>query len=399
MEIVQRFITTLGRWEYTFLCLLLVANLAIHLSIIENPPSLVQDEAYYVPDAKVILTAHNTNRTEHPPLGKLLIASNIALFGDNPFGWRTFPVFFGTANIVLLYLICRRLQMPKKAANIAAFLLTFENLSFVQGSIAMLDVFSLTFMLLSFWLYLRRNYPLSAVSVALAALTKLTGVLAVLPILLHWLITGRKEWQHFVSSMALAPLSFLLLMPLLEFVTYHRLTNFIHSIDVMLFQSVGRTFANTSHPYLVRPWELLILPKVMPYNYNPHYFGAISFTIWVLTVPTFLYMTVKAVKKSEAGLFGALWFISTYLVWIPITLITDRVTYVYYFYPAIGAICIGLGMGLSWLVDFWQTRQTSKFRFVSIVSAILFLVLHLGVFIFLAPVNLWPVERLLIPLM
>lgn len=399
MEIVKRFITRLGRWEYAFLCLLLVANLAMHFSVIENPPELVQDEVYYVTDGKSILTTHDTTLTEHPPLGRLLIASDIALFGDNPFGWRTFPIFFGTANIVLLYLICRRLQMSKKAASIAAFLFTFENLSFVQGSIAMLDVFSLTFMLLSFWLYLRRNYPLSAVSVALATLAKLTGVFAVLVILLHWLITRRKEWQHFVSSMALVPLSFLLLMALLEFIIYYHPVNIFHSIDVMLFRSFSRTFANTSHPFLVRPWELLILPKVMPYYYNPHYFGTISFTMWALTVPTFLYMTVKAIKRNEAGLFGALWFLSTYLVWIPIVLITDRVTYVYYFYPAIGATCIGLGMGLSWLVDFWQTRQTGKLRFLSIASAILFLALHLGVFIFLAPLNPWPVEGLLVPLM
>ena len=38
---------------------------------------------------------------------------------------------------------------------LATFLLSLENLSFVQASIAMLDVYSLAFMLLPFWLYLK----------------------------------------------------------------------------------------------------------------------------------------------------------------------------------------------------------------------------------------------------
>lgn len=398
MEIMKRFITKLGRWEYACLCLLVVVNLTVHFSIINHPPRLIIDEPYYVTDAKVILEEHTTNRVEHPPLGKLLIAANIVLFGDNPIGWRLFPIIFGTINIALLYLICRRLQMSWKAANIATFLLTFENLSFVQGSIAMLDVFSLTFMLLSFWLYLKRSYPLSAVSVALATLAKLSGVFAILVILLHWLIVRRDRRYHFVAAMTMAPLSFLVLMQTLEFAIYHRLTNLIYSIGVMLSRSAIPKFSNVSHPYLIRPWELLIIPKVMPYCYVPHYFGATSFTLWALTVPAFLYMIFKAIiKKNEAGLFGAAWFAGAYLIWIPISLITDRVSYPYYIYPTVGAICIGLGLGLSQMVEFWQTRQTGKLRWVAIIGVVLFLLLHLGVFVFLSPVNPWPVERLLTP--
>lgn len=401
METVKGLVIKLVRWEYTCLCLLVVVNLAIHFSIINKPPTPVFDEYYYVNDARVILSEHTTDRTEHPPLGKLMIVSGIVLFGDNPTGWRTFPILFGTINILLLYLICRRLNMSRKASNIAAFLLTFENLSFVHGGLAMLDVFNLTLMLLSFWLYLKGIYHLSAITVALATLVKLTGVFAMLAILLHWLITRRDGWLHFAASMALAPLSFLLLMPPLEFAIYHRLMNFIYSIGVMLFQSSSLSFAyayaHSSHPDVIRPWELVMLPKVMPYV--AHYFGAISFTVWALIVPTFIYMTVKAVKKETAGLFGVLWFTSTYLVWIPITLITQRVSYVYYFYPTIGAICIGLGMGLSEAVDFWQMRRMGNLRWVVLSGVLLFLLLHFGVFIFLSPLNPWPVEDILKPLM
>ena len=132
---MKQFIRKLVRWEYACLALLVAANLAIHFTIINNPPVVIFDETYYITDARTILVEHTTNRTEHPPLGKLLITSGVALFGDNPVGWRTLSILFGTANIVLLYLICRSLTMSVRASNMAAFLLTFENLSFVQGSI------------------------------------------------------------------------------------------------------------------------------------------------------------------------------------------------------------------------------------------------------------------------
>ena len=393
MEIAKRLVKKLGGWQYTIICLLLVTNLVIHFAIINDPPLLVLDEQHYIGDARNILQEHTTDRTEHPPLGKLIITSGVALFGDNPFGWRTFSILFGTANIFLLFLICRRLGMSPKGANLAAFLLTFENLSFVQGSIAMLDVFSLTFTLLAFWLYLRGNYPLSGFAVALATLAKLSGAFALIVIGLHWLITRRKGLLYFAASMMLAPLGFFILMPPLQFAIYHHLTNFVVDIQVMLARSASLTFSSTTHPSLVRPWTLLILPKVMPYYYNPHYFGAISFTLWALTIPTFIYMIVKAVKKNVAGLFGAIWFFGTYLIWIPISLITDRVSYPYYFYPAVGAICIGLGMGLSGMIDFWRTKKTGKLRWLAISAVVLFLLLHFAVFVILAPVNPWPVEN------
>jgi len=395
VEIAKRLVKKLGRWEYTFICLLLVINLAIHFAIINNPPALVLDEQHYINDARTISENQTTDRTEHPPLGRLIITSGLILFGDNPFGWRTFSILFGTANIFFLYLICRRLGMSFRGANIAAFLLTFENLSFVHGSVAMLDVFSLTFTLLAFWLYLRGSYPLSGLAVALATLAKLSGAFALVVIGLHWLISRRKGLVHFTASMALAPLGFVILMPALQFAIYHRLTYFIYDIQVMLARSASLTFANTTHPSLIRPWTILIMPSVMPYYYNPHYFGAISFTLWALIIPSFIYMVIKTVKKNEAGLFGAVWFIGTFLIWIPISLITNRVSYVYYFYPTVGAICIGLGMGLSSMIDFWRTRQTGKLRYLVISAVVLFLLLHFATFIFLAPVNPWPIEKVL----
>jgi len=129
----------------------------------------------------------------------------------------------------------------------------------------------------------------------------------------------------------------------------------------------------------------------MYYWYEPHYIGAVSFTIWALIIPVVIYMIFRAIKGNTAGIFGISWFASTYLIWIPVSIITDRVSFIYYFYPSVGAVCIGLGLGLSQLLTIWKTRRVGKLRWVAILAVITFLLLHVGVFVILSPAFNLPV--------
>jgi dolichyl-phosphate-mannose--protein O-mannosyl transferase len=85
-------------------------------------------------------------------------------------------------------------------------------------------------------------------------------------------------------------------------------------------------------------------------------------------------------------LFGAAWFASTYLIWIPLSIITDRVSYVFYFYPTVGAVCLGLGLGLSQLLTFYRERRPGKLKRTILAICIFYLVAHLVSFVILSPV-------------
>jgi dolichyl-phosphate-mannose-protein mannosyltransferase len=128
----------------------------------------------------------------------------------------------------------------------------------------------------------------------------------------------------------------------------------------------------------------------MAYHYTPNYIGGISPSVWALIIPIFAYMVFRAIKRDEAALFGAAWFFGTYLLWIPIVLITDRVCYIYYFYPAVGAICIGLGIFLGWLIDIFKKRESGKLKWTVLAIVILFLMAHLASFIIMSP--LFPID-------
>ncbi len=372
-------------WEYSGLCLLVLMTLVLHFAIIEQPNQLVLDEQHYVKDARYIIENHATQRTEHPPLGKLIITAGILLFGDNPIGWRFFSVIFGTISLVLFYLICRKLNMTKKLSLLASYLLALENLSFVQASVAMLDVFSVTFMLSAFLLYLQDRYEFSAVSVGLSALAKLSGALTLPAIFLHWLFTGRRKPVYSFASLLLVLISFVMLLVLFNYAIERSFSDPIAQIKTMLSLSGSLTFANATSDVIARPWDWILHPEVMFYWYNPHYIGVISYSLWALIIPTVLYLLYRTIRGNNAAQFGLSWFASTYLLWIPASLLTDRISFVYYFYPTVGAIAIGIALGLNQLMDVLQNRK-SAWRWLAMVIIAGYLVAHTVIFAILSPV-------------
>lgn len=71
---------------------------------IERP---MDDEALQIGNA-ISLGAWGTtsySHWAHPPLNGLLLYGSVSLLGDNPRGWRTNNILFGTASVLLLYLV------------------------------------------------------------------------------------------------------------------------------------------------------------------------------------------------------------------------------------------------------------------------------------------------------
>ncbi|MCJ7769388.1 MAG: phospholipid carrier-dependent glycosyltransferase [Dehalococcoidales bacterium] len=433
METLDRILRWLYRWQYSGLCLLLFVVLVLHFTTIMQPNEPLFDEIHYVEDGRLIIDGDGTNRLEHPPLGKLILAGGMHLFGDNPFGWRFFSVIFGAAGIIFMYLICRRLNLSKKVSYLATFLLAIENLSFVQGGIAMLDVFSITLMLASFWLYLKERYVMSGVAVGLCALAKLSGALAIVVIGLHWFLTvgyaeignllsslyrflsrRRSRWHfllqfftfiktswRFVLLALAAPITFIALMPLLDYVIWGEWLNPISQINRML-SDTGSIIFTPDYPeannIATRPWEWLLpiwygklhwAHFVLPYWFTPiRFLGMISPSITVLAIPAVIYMIYRAIKGKADALFPFSWFLGTYMIWIPASLITNRVSYLFYFYPTVGAICIGLAIAIFKLIDLARERQGNKLRWFVAVLVPLYLLAHIYAFINIGPFSI-----------
>jgi dolichyl-phosphate-mannose-protein mannosyltransferase len=398
---LQRFV----KWEYFWLCLILIATLAMHFSVVGNIKAPILDELYYVGDypdnysdlkfgdAYNILSLHNDARPEHPPLSKLFIAAGVKLLGDNQWGWRVPSIIMSSVGILLFFFICRRLLMSRLAVNLATFFLGFENMSFMFGGVAMLDVFFVTLMLAFFCLYLYRQYILSGIFIGLSAAAKLVGVMGAPTLAIHWFFTHQKHSRWFVATIIAAPIAFVGSVALFDFIITHHIANPLIHIKDMMTLSSSLTFYNVNHPNLARPWEWVLNYRPMAFLYGPFpqpnwvggYTAAVSLAIWPLIIPLVLYMTWRAIKGSDAGLFGVAWFIGTFVLWIPLSIATNRVSFVYYFYPTMGVFCIGLGMALSELIN-WVALKRKLIKVPIWAGISIIILVHLATLVVLTPV-------------
>jgi dolichyl-phosphate-mannose-protein mannosyltransferase len=372
---IKKSLTKFYKWEYFWLIVIIITTLLIHFSIVNRPNFPFFDEDHYVKGAQKIILEHYDLHPDHPPLGKLFVVLGVKIFGDNQMGWRFFSIIFGSIIIVLFYLICRKLGLSRTTSSIATFILGFENMTFVQSSVAMLDVYLYALMLASFLFYLHDKYYATGIFIALCSLIKLNGAFTALAIFVHWLfIKKRRTWKLLIAAI-IAPISFLALFPIFDFLVYLQFLNPILRIKEMLTLGSSLTFATTIHEYLTRPWEWVLKYSSIPYLYHPRYEGAVSQSIWILIIPIFLYLIYRSIQGNDAAMFGLSWFIFTYIIWIPISILTDRVSYVYYFYPAIGAICLGIGVLIEELFSIFLKKRT-KYYSLFIFFLCIYLIIH-----------------------
>lgn len=369
---------------------------------------LVFDEWWYVNAARVILGLPQTigdpaflkipypgavagldPNMEHPPLVKLMLAVSMGVLGDNAYGWRIPSVLFGIAALVIFYLLVRKMTLSTRTASIAAFLLAFDSLFFVQSRLAMLDIFTLALMLFGFYWYLTRpTVYLSALAMALATLTKLTGAYGVLAILLFHAVKCAvnggsvqervKVWSRWAARyVALSVVVFVGLLWVLDHWT--PFTSPIAHIAYMLNFAASKT--SSCAPLGFCPWQWILNFPTMTYLNLP----SMAVTFRGTASPTTLAITLLAIPyalisyrqhRTANSLYALTWFLATYLPYIPLVLILSRTTYPYYLLPALPAIAAATATLL--------TEQHLPIRLT-----IIYLTLVIVEFALLFPFKLW----------
>ena len=73
------------------------------------------DEIYHPRTAYEFMTHRYPYENTHPPLGKVIIACGMLIFGVNPFGWRFFGTLCGVLMVPLAYVMGKK--MLKKYAE------------------------------------------------------------------------------------------------------------------------------------------------------------------------------------------------------------------------------------------------------------------------------------------
>jgi dolichyl-phosphate-mannose--protein O-mannosyl transferase len=325
----------------------------------------------------------------------------IFVFYDNGWGWRFFAIFFGEAGIIVFYLICRRLNFSRTTTNLATFLFALENMTFLHAGLALLDIYMLTFMLAAVYFYLDEWYFMSGIMLALSGECKMTSLLIILALLVHWLIYRRSKLPQLIVGLASAAVCYVVVLVLCDYLIVHSFENPVARIHTLLSSTGANQFTVPKLSISSRPWTWIYpqwvqvydnspnVPFII-YSFDPQYVSFISSTIQILIIPAVGYLIYKMAKGNQAAGLAVLWFAFTYVLWIPLDIISNRVAFVFYFLPTTPAICLGLAMAIKDILARLRRRREETGRLTAGVKAAyagigFYLMLHLAIFIVFNP--------------
>jgi len=379
-----------------------LASLAAFLSGLDAAGEIYFDETWYVPAARAWLQSGEMLHQEHPPLGKLLIAASLWLFGDNFFGWRAMSALFGSITLLAVYVWTLALLDDFRAALWASALTFFNAILFVQARIAMLDIFLIAFTSLALAFYTlsvketrstRRSlaYALAmGVSLGLAGACKWSGFFLLLGLAAIQLLVGlMRLWRvrfddpkadDFYTPGALpawTPLNTFLafvVAPLFAYCLAY-LPQMIRADSILEFAASHRRMFDiwsghsADHPYesLWYSWPLLWRPVWYLFEIKGHDAALWSTenpakAIVALANPIVVFAGEIAIlvatlrflaRREQNSLIVAVAFFSQYLLW---AINPKGLEFSYYFFPSI--MCFGPALALLFFrgPGVWGTR-------------------------------------------
>jgi dolichyl-phosphate-mannose-protein mannosyltransferase len=350
---------------------------------------LIFDEAYYVNAARVILgipaTTHYADavagfdpNTEHPALGKLIIAGSMAILGDTSIAWRLPSLIFGMIALAAVYLIARDTTKSPWLPVLVTGIVAFDNLTLVHGRIGTLDMLVLAPMLVGSWLAVRKRWILAGIAMGMALLIKITAIYGLGAVALYWLMTEGAAWfrsdQRTRLDAIRGPIGFVV-------ITFSIMLAGLTILDATLSQfpspvdHIVRIItygANLKAPATVgicpeidsRPWQWLFNEcqinyyrtdvtvktgeEIVSKYASVEFRGALN-PLLASAIPIAALFTAWYAWKTRNRL--ALWAIAWGAAnWLPYALLaalTPRIMYIYYFLPLVPAVAAGLALLLT----------------------------------------------------
>jgi dolichyl-phosphate-mannose-protein mannosyltransferase len=376
----------------TVLALLFVAAFVARIAWLNLPQGgLIFDESYYVNAARTLLgwpvppgahyaasVAGLDPNTEHPPLGKVLMALSMLVFGDNGIGWRVPSVVAGMIALAATYGIVRTTGETVRMAILVIGILAFDNLTFVHGRIGTLDMLSLAPILVGSWLAMRGRWALAGVAVAIGLLVKITAVYGVAAILLLYLLQAGGRWwreRRIARADLRGPLVFCVTtlivglagLALLD----SRFTTFATPFDHLrrILEYGARLGAPTTNTGICPgadslPWEWIFNQCQIGYlrvdvttrvggeiirsapsvdfrgALNPLLAGAIPLS--TLFVLWYTWRTGNGLARWAVA-----WGAANYLPFVALAIFTHRIMYLYYMLPSVPAIAAAIAILLT----------------------------------------------------
>ena len=335
------------------------------------------DEIYHARTAWEHLHGIWPYEISHPPLGKLIIALGIRLFGMTPFGWRFMGTLFGVLMLPVMYLFLKKLFGGCAVPALGTLVFASDFMHYVQTRIATIDTYGVFFILLMYlcmYVYWEREslpaLALSGLFFGLGAASKWTciyagGGLAVLWAL-HWAFQLHSHREEDLRTLAAAfgknvlfCLLFFVAVPcLIYYLSYlpygqaegaplfsRAYTKLV--LDNQRFMFSYHVGVTAEHPYSSRWYQWLL--DIRPILYYLHYFedgtrsSICAFVnpalCWGGLLSLFVLLFMALARRDRRAGFLLIGFLAQLLPWIFIR----RLTFAYHYFPSSVFLVLALG--------------------------------------------------------
>jgi len=355
------------------------------------------DEIYHARTAYEFIHSLEVYEWTHPPLGKLIIAIGIKLFGMTPFGWRFMGTLFGVLMVPVIYIFAKRIFDKSIFAAITCIIFTFDFMHFAQTRISTIDVY-VTFFIMLMYLFMYRYYTMSfydtslkrtllplglcGLSMGFGVATKWTGIYAGVGLAILFLITIYKRYceytyaktnphgetkgishKHIIGSFETNTirtiefcLIFFIVIPAiiygLSYILFLKAPSSNGFMTILknqgdMFTYHSKTVVDSVHPFSSRWYEWILMNRPIFY-----YSGTVSETIkegisafgnpavWWVGIPAFVYLIYTISKSYDTkAFFLVLAYLAQLVSWIPVT----RTTYIYHYFPSVPFVTLMIG--------------------------------------------------------
>ena len=380
--------------------------------------SMYFDEIYHGRTAYEHLSNIYPYEITHPPLGKLIIALGIEIFGMTPFGYRFMGTFFGVLMLLPLYVLLKQMFGKTRVALCGSVLFAFEFMHFTQTRIATIDTYGVFFVLTSFmfmWRWIAAPYDwklrktwkdlaLSGLFFGLGCACKWTVAYGGVGLALLWLLRVCMKYRakglggygrELLGTIGLSLVFFMAVPAVVYCLSYLpygyavglRFPEMLWRRDYYQLILNNQTYmlsyhagVDQFHPYSSRWYQWLF--DTRPILYYLHYgdtsksaFGAFNSPLISWAGLAALIAMIPAFWKRRNPAVVLIWigYACQFLPWVIIT----RTTFAYHYFGSV----LFLTMALAFVFDELITRRSKNDRVVYAFTA-----LELGLFGLFYPV-------------
>lgn len=371
-----------------YICLLSIVSIWIRFYQLGAIHDKIFDEVYFPVFANNYLT-HTSFFDAHPPLGKLIIAVSIWLFGNVPFGWRCFNALAGLAVLAISYGFTFDLTKSRRISTIAFTLFAIEPMILVESRVGLINIYLLLFSLLGLWFFWRwytkpsnktTNFIIAMLAFGAASSVKWIGLGVLGSSTAFYLIDTLR--QHKLRWQPKWLWLFVLLIPAVYFVSF--IPDLLGGQNIWWWhQNAYEYQANltATHPYGSDWWTWpFVIRPIWLYFQMPTPQSVVGIIelgnviTWTAGVAALIYSLLSfKLKKPEQSrtLFLAISYLAVYLPWALIS----RVKFIYHYLVPVSILLIILAIALEELG--WTMKQKWL--------AILILLLGAAFFVYFIP--------------